>query len=53
MTQPEIYELLEQVLRPVEQRLDADGRTELDGLIDVASRKLATPTVGVEPCPSS
>jgi len=41
MTADEIYELLHQVLEPFNRGLDLDRKTALDGLLDIASRKIA------------
>ena len=41
MTQEEIYELLHSVLEPFNRGLDLERKFALDGLLDIASRKLA------------
>jgi hypothetical protein len=41
MTSEDMYELLHQVLEPFNRGLDLERKFALDGLLDVASRKLA------------
>lgn len=41
MSAEEIYKLLHSVLEPFNRGLDLDRKTALDGLLDVASRKIA------------
>lgn len=49
MTAEAIYELLHQVLEPFNRGLDLERKFALDGLLDVASRRLAVSIETKEP----
>lgn len=48
MTAEEIYELLHSVLEPFNRGLDLERKFALDGLLDVASRRIAV-SIETEP----
>lgn len=40
MNEPEIYDLIERELRPIERQLDEDGRVELDAILTSLAGKI-------------